>query len=305
MRNPGDMSIWEYLRHGRRSQLKPSSPPMIPHEKSREPLAWLPTDPSLCGHVDVDGTAKERLALIEHTRGVWSDYGEKDPFFSVLTNDEFKMDSITVEGEKKFYQSGAEDAEEFFKACARNRISPPWNGTIVDFGCGLGRVGEHLARKFETYIGVDISPSHLARAKARFASVGSRDAHFMLLPDYLDHPMPADAYFSIIVLQHNPPPIIAMMLDKLCGMLRPGGIGYFQVPIALFDYEFHLTDYLQAPPSHGAMEMHPLPQHEVFRILHRNACYPLEVRQEDKVGPIGISMTFLVRKTGQDMAVSQ
>ncbi len=269
---------------------------MIPHGQARETLARLATDPPSCGHIDVDGTPKERLDLIEHTRGVWSHYGKEDPFFSVLTHDEFRINSITAAGEQKFYQSGAGDADEFFKACVRNKISPPWNGTIVDFGCGPGRVGEHLAREFETYIGVDISPAHLARAKARFSSVGLRNARFMLLSDYLDHPMPADAFFSVIVLQHNPPPIIAMMLDKLCGMPRPGGIGYFQVPTALFDYEFHLANYLQAPPSHGAMEMHSLPQHEVFRILYHNECCPLEVHQDDKVGPIGISMTFLARK---------
>jgi len=259
-------------------------------------LALLTTDSSLCRHIDVGGTSAERLALIEHTRKVWYNYGKKDPFFSVLTDDKFKLEAMTAEAEQEFYDSGAWDAETLFKACERNGLIPGVGGTIVDFGCGLGRIGEHLAKKFERYVGVDISRSHLNRAEARMSINGLRNVRFMLLSEYLDNLVPADVIFSFIVLQHNPPPIIAMLLDRLCSTLRPGGVAYFQVPTALFDYEFRLSDYLKAPPSHGGMEMHALPQHEVFKILERNRCFPSEVVPDGKAGSLGISTTFLARK---------
>ena len=296
------MPIWKIPSLRKTFQLrrwnsqKQETDPKKQAQEAQQTLARLTTDPSLCRRNDVGGTPEERLRLIEHTRKVWSIYGDKDPFFSVLTHDEFRIEAMTVEAEQKFYESGAWDAEMLFKACERNGLSPPLNGTIVDFGCGLGRVGEHLARRFENYVGVDISLSHLAMAKARFSTRGLRNARFMLLSDYLDHPVPADAFFSFIVLQHNPPPIIAMMLDKLCAMLRSGGIAYFQVPTALFDYEFQLTNYLQALPSHGMMEMHALPQHEVFKILDRNKCCPLEILADGKAGSLGMSTTFFACK---------
>src|SRR5271169_236009 len=39
-----------------------------------------------------------------------------------------------------------------------------------------------------------------------------------------------DLFFSIIVLQHNPPPVILGILDAAFAGLRPGGLAFFQVP---------------------------------------------------------------------------
>jgi hypothetical protein len=44
------------------------------------------------------------------------------------------------------------------------------------------------------------------------------------------------------------------------------------------------------------MEMHALPQHEVFKILYQNQCCPLEVIPDGKAGPSGVSLTFLAYK---------
>ena len=40
-----------------------------------------------------------------------------------------------------------------------------------------------------------------------------------------------DLFFSMIVLQHNPPPLIALMLEKIAARLRPGGVAVFAVGI--------------------------------------------------------------------------
>jgi hypothetical protein len=36
-----------------------------------------------------------------------------------------------------------------------------------------------------------------------------------------------DFFYSVIVLQHNPPPVIVHMLKTVFAQLNPGGIGYF------------------------------------------------------------------------------
>jgi len=46
------------------------------------------------------------------------------------------------------------------------------------------------------------------------------------------------------VLQHNPPPLIAMILARLLAGLAPGGVAYFQVPVWLPGYRFRVADLL-------------------------------------------------------------
>ncbi|HEY1796449.1 MAG TPA: class I SAM-dependent methyltransferase [Stellaceae bacterium] len=52
----------------------------------------------------------------------------------------------------------------------------------MDLGCDVGRVGEHFARAYGGYIGVDITESHLDLTRRRFASLGLTNARAMADP---------------------------------------------------------------------------------------------------------------------------
>ena len=39
-----------------------------------------------------------------------------------------------------------------------------------------------------------------------------------------------DLVYSLIVLQHNPPPVIRLIVRAFLKALNPGGVAYFQVP---------------------------------------------------------------------------
>ncbi|MGH7093257.1 MAG: hypothetical protein ACREFB_06960, partial [Stellaceae bacterium] len=108
-----------------------------------------------------------------------------------------------------------------------------------------------------------------------------------------------DVLVSTIVLQHNPPPIAALMLDAALRKLRPGGVALFQVPTYGPRYRFVAEDYL-AHLGEG-MEMHVLPQHAIFEIFERTGCRLLECREDAAVGNHEgfVSNTFFVRKRGR------
>jgi hypothetical protein len=48
--------------------------------------------------------------------------------------------------------------------------------------------------------------------------------------------------FSVITLQHNPPPIMAWLLSQLLGCLNPGGVAYLQIPS-------YRSGYLEEDPT--------------------------------------------------------
>ena len=78
----------------------------------------------------------------------------------------------------------------------------------------------------------------------------------------------ADLVYSVIVLQHNPPPVIHMLVRAFLKALNPGGVAYFQVPTYRVGYRFSPGEYLENEgKTHAMMEMHVIPH-----IIFQTAC---------------------------------
>jgi len=252
--------------------------------------------------VDVGDSDMERL--LAHIRKVWSSHGQEEPYWSVLTDEKYRKSKISDSDVREFYASGAPLVDLFEANCRKNGIAPLCNWTILDFGCGMGRVGEHFAQRYKSYIGVDISADHLRLAESCFMQLRRSGVHlgecrFLLLPDYLaDNRIQYDVFFSFIVLQHNPPPLIQYLLSHCLSRVRKGGLAFFQLPNYIHGYEFSVADYLSGKERHGPMEMHPLPQPYVFKLLARYAFEVLMALPHESIGPAGLSLVYLARRAG-------
>lgn len=80
--------------------------------------------------------------------------------------------------------------------------------------------------------------------------------------------------------------------------LNPGGIAYFQVPTYQRGYYFSCTGYLTNFGGKKGMEMHVLPQAEVFNIADQADAQVLEIFEDSWTGIVngGRSNTFIIRK---------
>src|SRR3546814_15358427 len=96
----------------------------------------------------------------------------------------------------------------------RSKATFPTDGRCLEVGCGVGRVTAALAPRIRSITAYDISRSHLTLAKEQLKALGIRNAEFVSSADIADlrSLQPFDFICSIIVLQHNPPPIIAKMI---------------------------------------------------------------------------------------------
>ncbi len=112
---------------------------------------------------------------------------------------------------------------------------------------------------------------------------------FDSLPEY-------DLFFSLIVLQHNPPPLMALILEKVLARLAPGGVAYFQTATHMTDYHFSVAAYLETPPMVGNAKVHCLPQHVLFELVQRAGCDILEIREDSSLGETTVSNRLLLRK---------
>ena len=230
--------------------------------------------------------------LLVRTTAAWNRMGNEDPYFSVVTSPDYHLAEFE-KNQAGFWETGRLDAERMLAWMKRNRLGPI--GTCLEYGCGVGRVTCGLENHFEKIIACDISVPHLRLAlgkigpRVRLIWLNNCDA-IRALSDF-------DVLFSLIVLQHNPPPIIAFILETLLHNLNWGGLAFFQVPTLIRDYTFDVRKYLDNPESGSHMEMHCLPQRYIFEIARSCGCRPLEVSQDDRTDCENhVSTTFLLVK---------
>lgn len=243
--------------------------------------------------VDVEVDEETLKTLLGHVRRCWEFMGRERPHHSVLTDPNFLPDALR-NNEAEFWNSGERDAEVLVKILARHGNASLSDLSCIDFGCGVGRVTAPLATRFSTVNAYDISAPHIEIAKHR-----AGDANFHLLRELPVSFLPTDIFYSRIVLQHNPPPIIALLIKSALDCLKPRGIAVFQVPTYETAYSFVVERYLKKlAKSSLNMEMHCLPQHHVFRLARETGCDVLEIREEDSTGRAGsdISNLFVIQR---------
>jgi SAM-dependent methyltransferase len=270
------------------------------HEESRwrqpphQSPSLLNTSPPL--PVEWKTDAEIEAKLLTYVQETWTRLGEEEPHWSVLSSDQFRSSQIQ-DHQEEFYRSGSNDAALVSATLARCGSPKRKYRRIMEFGCGVGRVTPFLADSFDEVVAVDISTSHLRMAQARIEETGLDNVSFVLAraPDFGMEPNSFDVFFSHIVLQHNPPPIIALILAQMFKLLTPGGLAIFQVPTYAPGYSFDLTSYLSGS-KFGAIEVHCLPQSVVFELAHAAGCVPVEIREDEAMSYPWISNTFVFRK---------
>lgn len=249
-------------------------------------------------HVDTEVSPAQLAALLQRVKACWTGLGETQPHWSVMSDEQFRPVNIDA-SMQRFWNSGAQPVKALKKILDRVGYDDLQNRSCLEFGCGMGRMTTHLAPLFGSVHGYDISSSHLQHARARVQQLGITNVHLHLVDDPLAALRSCDVYYSRIVLQHNPPPLIRQMLASALTALKPGGIAVFQVSTYISGYRFDIAEYLgHSQSTNHEFEIHCFPQAEVFRLLAEKGCTLLEVHEDGAAGrpDLCISNLFVVRK---------
>jgi 2-polyprenyl-3-methyl-5-hydroxy-6-metoxy-1,4-benzoquinol methylase len=237
--------------------------------------------------------------ILAHIESVWTVYGATEPHWSVVSTSAFRADVID-QNIQAFHDSGRNEVENLKRLLNRTSIDPSTFQVALEYGCGVGRVTRWLANVFPVVYGVDISTNHLSLAKSYFQQEGVNNIKTILIQSLqnIDALPRYDFLYSKIVLQHNPPPVIYLILNKLCEKLNPGGSGVLQIPTYCLNYTFKASDYVESMEQINRMEMHVLPQPVIFDVLARHHCHCREVSRDHLVTTMDyVSTTFVFTKT--------
>ncbi len=158
----------------------------------------------------------------------WDIMARQNPYYYIATRDEFS-DPSAVDIEQ-FFKTGQEQVDGIL---AMLQVAPNSEWSVLEIGCGLGRLTRHLASQFGRVIGVDVSAEMVARAKHANPNLDIRVCSGVDLWEFADESF--DFVFSYIVLQHLPrQKLILKYLEEIARVLKPGGCTIFQLPTSYY-----------------------------------------------------------------------
>mgnify|MGYP003381846472 CR=1 FL=1 len=246
--------------------------------------------------VEVDVSSEVTRRLLESTARVWSKLGETDAHWSVITRDDFRREVFGEQAEAAFYETGQHDYISLSRVFERAGENLETVETVFELGCGTGRVTEAFASRKRRVMAVDISAPHLALATERMEKIGAKNVEFRRITEIEDFDIGDrfDLIYSVIVLQHNPPPVAYEILSRLLKLVNVRGFIFFQVPTYIFNYGFNAKEY---SPQLQHMEMHCIPMTHILRLLSKHDFDLLEVFEDDRHGSDNIvSHMFLAQR---------
>jgi SAM-dependent methyltransferase len=124
--------------------------------------------------------------------------------------------------------------EEFVAEGIEQAEAIPTRGVVLEYGCGVGRVLEHV--EATRRIGVDVAAGFLEEAARRGIETILTDGIYIDLPDDS-----VDFVFSVMVFQHTNRAAHPVRLQELRRVLRPDGGAWLQFPESVEYY--HNTSY--------------------------------------------------------------
>jgi 2-polyprenyl-3-methyl-5-hydroxy-6-metoxy-1,4-benzoquinol methylase len=174
----------------------------------------------------------------------WKKWGDRDPYYGVLADDEFKLTAITDAAKKKFFESGRHHIDRVL-SLVNEHFGEIKHASALDFGCGAGRLVLPLSERFAKVTGVDVSPGMLRAAAENGAQRGIRNLEFCLSDDALTQVQGSfDFVHCFLVLQHIPRLRGEVIVSKLIGRLNHGGVIAFHVPVLRTDSKLKLALHL-------------------------------------------------------------
>ena len=241
---------------------------------------------------------------LQDVQNNWNRFGETDPFWAVLAwpgMEEGRWDPDA------FFATGREEIDAVM-AYADGLDVGFARDSALDFGCGVGRLTQALARHFQTVHGVDISETMIDIAR-QFNQYGDRCRYHLNVRDDLSL-FDDDAFdfiYSNITLQHMPPRFSRRYILEFLRVLKPGGLMIFQIPSRPHSRLQRLLQPIKPTAlwrwyqslrygDRPVMNMYGIPREKVERLVVENGGEILDARPDESADSAWESFRYAIQK---------
>lgn len=154
----------------------------------------------------------------------WTKIAEEEPYWGILSSEEFRGRELSPEMREKFFSEGEGFVSELF-AQIKRQLPDFRPSRSLDFGCGVGRLLIPIARRSTEAVGIDIAPKMLELATFNIKNAGLTNTSLVASDDNLSMVSGEfDFIHSYIVLQHIPLERGYIYFRRLLGLLVLGGV---------------------------------------------------------------------------------
>lgn len=246
----------------------------------------------------------------------WERWGMQDPYFGVLTDPRFRSDRITTEDIQLFFATGHEHVHYVLKVTRRHLDADFTPASVLDYGCGVGRLLLPFAMLAERATGIDVSEAMLASARQHAEEAKLGNVTLLHQGDALGLARESfDLVHSSMVLQHVAVERGVAIFGQLVDLVAPGGVGAIQVTYAKALHEGTLGVPPPPPPSPSrgrllrrarphpvapsadpVMLMNSYPLTPLMFQIQRAGIHDLHIDFTDHGGELGVFLFFQKRR---------
>jgi len=155
----------------------------------------------------------------------WNKLADKNARYFIMTDIDENID------EQKFRETGEKDYKDLIlnDLLIKNQLVDFNKKSVLEIGCGIGRITEFISQDFKSVSGIDISSKMIETAKARLKNKNNINFYETDGQNYPFENELFDFVFSFIVFQHMPDKkIIEKNLREIKRVLRINGIAKIQ-----------------------------------------------------------------------------
>jgi 2-polyprenyl-3-methyl-5-hydroxy-6-metoxy-1,4-benzoquinol methylase len=248
---------------------------------------------------------------MEHTNSdlstdvAWEEWGRRDPYFGVITDQKFRRSGMNDQARQEFFASGRWHVGHVLETISRH-IDPQFVAKrVLDFGCGVGRVLVPFAAVAEEVTGLDVSTSMLQEAKRNCEALGIKNARLLHSDDILSGLTESfDLIHSCIVFQHIPVERGRLILLQLLRHLNPGGVGAIQLTyskarfaathgiVPVETQSAPLPDQLVDADVDPEIQMNPYDMNPILFMMQESGVAQFYAEFTDHGGELGLFLFF-------------
>jgi SAM-dependent methyltransferase len=154
----------------------------------------------------------------------WKKWGATDPYFGVLSSENFRKENINNKSREEFFLTGEDHVARILNLISENFDEKLVLSSVLDFGCGVGRLAIPFARRAGKCVGVDVSPAMLSEAAINSTEAGIQNIEYINSSNGFSE---IKDQFSLVhtylVLQHIPWSRGRKIIQQLAGKVENGG----------------------------------------------------------------------------------
>jgi SAM-dependent methyltransferase len=163
-------------------------------------------------------------------RDSWDAFAAREPYFAVLTQPRYLRANFDAAARDEFFNGGEGQVAELFSAI-RMHVHPEFAPqSVLEYGCGVGRLLIPFARRGAETVGVDRSESMLAIARRHLDEAGHQNVNLLTVNQLTNDRRTFDMVNLFLVLQRMQKREGLDLVRDLAKRVRPGGVFVVQFP---------------------------------------------------------------------------